>query len=96
MSVSVYPPNPSQATTVAALNALSGAPHWVVDAVPVDADADEPCENDWAHGPATVYGGPCDGLCLPCAAAAVTAAHEVAVCGDGISLDVLRGPEVAR
>ena len=91
----VYVPTPVQTATVAVLDSLSRPP-WVVDAVPVDSVADEACANDWAHGAGTVYGGPCDGLCLPCAVSAVTAAHEVAVGGDGISLDVLRQPEVTR
>jgi hypothetical protein len=61
----------------------------VVDANPVADVAEEPCENDWAHGAGTVYGGPCGGLCLPCAVAAVTAAHWDATGPDVVSLDVL-------
>ena len=91
----VYVPTPVQAAAVAALDSLSRPPQ-VVDAVPVDSIADEPCGNDWAHGPGTVYGGPCDGLCLPCAAPAVAAARWDATDGDGISLDVLRHPAVTR
>jgi len=93
---SVYPPNPSQATSVAALNALSGAPQWVVDAVPVDTVADEPCETDWSHGLGIVYGGPCEGLCLSCAVAVVAAARWGATGRDVVSLDVLRHPAVTR
>jgi len=84
-----------QTTTVAVLDSLSSSAR-LVDAVPVNSVADEPCANDWAHGAGTVYGGPCGGLCLPCAVAAVTAAHWVAIGGDGITLDVLRAPVVTR
>jgi hypothetical protein len=68
----------------------------VVDANPVADVATELCGNDWAHGPAIVYGGPCGGLCLACAVAAVTAAHWDATGGDVVSLDVLRNPAELR
>jgi len=84
-----------QTTTVAVLDSLSSSAR-LVDAVPVNSVADEPCANDWAHGAGTVYGGPCGGLCLPCAVAAVTAAHWDAAGPDGVSLDVLRPPAVTR
>jgi hypothetical protein len=90
------PPTPTQATTVAVLDSLTCEPDWVVDAVPVDTVAPGPCANDWAHGPGTVYGGPCGGLCLPCAVAAVTAAHWDATGPDVVSLDVLRNPAELR
>ena len=84
-----------QTTTVAVLDSLSSSAR-LVDAVPVNSVADEPCANDWAHGAGTVYGGPCVGLCLPCAVAAVAAAHWDAAGPDGVSLDVLRPPAVTR
>ncbi len=90
------PGTPTQATTVAVLDSLTCEPQWVVDAVPVDTVADEACGNDWAHGPAIVYGGPCGGLCLACAVAAVTAAHWAATGPDVVSLDVLRNPAELR
>jgi len=91
----VYVPTPVQTATVAALDSLSHPP-WVVDAVPVNSVATVACGNDWAHGAATVYGGPCGDLCLPCAVVAVTAAHWVATGPDVVSLDVLRAPVVTR
>jgi len=97
--VAVYVPklvrSAVQEATVAALDSLS-SPTRLVDAVPVDSVATEPCANDRAHGAATVYGGPCAGLCLPCAVVAVTAAHWVATGTDVVSLDVLRHPAVTR
>ena len=91
----VYAPTPVQAVTVAVLDALS-RPSQVVDAVPVDSVAAEPCANDWAHGPGTVYGGPCGGLCLACAVVALTVASWDATGPDVVSLDVLRHPAVTR
>jgi len=90
------PGTPTQAAVVATLDSLTCEPDWVVDAVPVADVAEEPCENDWAHGAGTVYGGPCAGLCLPCAVAAVTAAHWDATGPDVVSLDVLRNPAELR
>jgi len=95
LGVAVYVPTPAQTATVAALDSLS-RPLQVVDAVPVDSVATEECANDWAHGPGIVYGVPCGGLCLPCAAAAVMVASWDATGGDGITLDVLRHPAVSR
>jgi len=90
------PGTPTQATVVAALDSLTCEPDWVVDAAPVDSVADEPCANDWAHGSGIVYGGPCGGMCLACAVAAVTAAHWDATGPDVVSLDVLRNPAELR
>jgi len=84
-----------QEATVAALDSLS-SPTRLVDAVPVDSVADEPCGNDRAHGAATIYGGPCGGLCLPCAVVAVRAAPWDATDPAVVSLDVLRHPAVTR
>jgi len=94
--VAVYVPTPVQAAAVDALDSLSRPPR-MVDAVPVDTVADEPCGNDWAHGAGIVYGGPCaEGLCLACAVVAVVAAHRAAYGPDVVSLDVLRHPAVTR
>ena len=84
-----------QAAAVAALDSLSSSTR-LVDAVPVDSVADEPCGNDWAHGPGIVCGGPCGGLCLPCAVVAVTDAPRAVTGQDVVSLDVLRHPAVTR
>jgi hypothetical protein len=78
-----------QAATVAALDALSCAPRWIVDATPLPVEAHEPCENDWAHGPATVYGGPCNGLCLACAVQAIIREHRDPAGSDHMVLSVL-------
>jgi hypothetical protein len=89
---------PTQAATVAVLDALSRPPHWVVDANPVADVATELCGNDWAHGPGIVYGGRCKGLCLPCAVAAVTLDSWAwgSTGLNGASLDVLRHPAELR
>jgi len=84
-----------QAAAVAALDSLSSSTR-LVDAVPVDSVATEPCANDRAHGAATVYGGPCGGLCLPCAVVAIRAAPWGGDGTDVVSLDVLRQPSVTR
>lgn len=94
--IAVYVPTPTQAATVAALDSLSRPSHWVVDANPVGDVGEEPCENDWAHGAGTVYGGPCGGMCLSCAVAALTVASWDATGPDVVSLDVLRLPAVTR
>jgi len=98
-NVAVYVPtlvrSAVQEATVAALDSLSSLTR-LVDAVPVDSVADEPCGNDRAHGAATVYGGPCGGLCLPCAVVAVRAAPWDATDPAVVSLDVLRHPAVTR
>ena len=103
LGVAVYVPTlvraAVQAATVVALDSLSSLTR-LVDAVPVDSVADEPCGNDRAHGAATVYGGPCGGpcggLCLPCAVVAVRAAPWDATDPAVVSLDVLRHPAVTR
>ena len=99
LGVAVYVPtlvrSAIQAATVAALDSLSNSTR-LVDGVPVDSVATEPCGNDRAHGAATVYGGPCEGLCLPCAVVAVTAACWDPSGPDVVSLDVLRSPAVTR
>jgi hypothetical protein len=84
-----------QTTTVAVLDSLSSSAR-LVDAVPVNSVADEPCANDWAHGAGTVYGGQCGGLCLPCAVVVVRAAPWDATDPAVVSLDVLRHPAVTR
>ena len=91
----VYVPTPVQTTAVTALDSLSRPPQ-VVDAVAVATVATVACGNDWAHGAATVYGGPCAGLCLPCAVVAVRAAHWGVTGTDVGALDVLRHPAVTR
>lgn len=83
------------AETAAALTALSVPPRWTVDADLIGAPASELCANDWDHGPALVYGGPCEaGLCGPCAVVAVLWVHSDPHAGTwlGMSLDVLSDP----
>ena len=99
LGVAVYVPTlvrtAVQAAAIVALDSLSSSAR-LVDAVPADFVATEPCGNDWSHGPGIVYGGPCEGLCLACAVAVVAAAHWGATGPDGIHLDVLRHPAVTR
>jgi hypothetical protein len=76
----------TQQATVARLNALS-RPSRQVDAGPLDEDADEPCQDDYAHGPGTVWVRD-QLLCPDCAVELVR--WLVQEPGDNIALDVLR------
>lgn len=90
-----FTPTPLQVATVAALAALSRPLQWEVDAAPLDAEASDPCENDraGAHGPGTIVGGPCDGVCLACAVLALmddARRDPTLLTPRTVSLDVLR------